>query len=169
MAKESAADAEAPETWCGLKMLPSFTALARESRSGAGNQVQFPGVPDPAPSPKNIGFVPPLDSTRAQLSVPDRECVKTPSVSTHLFQFFWLHFLNPEDAGPRLLSVICQTFVQPHKRKGGWLLEEQFLRSIVTPCDVALVSHITPDRRGRCFPFLFIWLFCSCLRRSSPW
>lgn len=85
MAEESAADAEAPETWCGLKMLPSFTALALESRSGAGNQVQFPGVSDPASSPKNIGFVPPLDTTQAQLSVPRRECVKTLSVFTHLF------------------------------------------------------------------------------------
>lgn len=119
--KESAADAEAPETWCGLKTLPSFAALARESRSGAGNQVQFPGVPDPASSPKNIGFVPPLDTTQAQLSVPGRRVCEDAECLYPLFQFFWLHFLNPEDAGPRLLSVICQTFVQPQKgREDGY-------------------------------------------------
>lgn len=97
---------------------------------------------------RTLALFHPWTPHKAQLSVPGGGCVQTPSVCTHLFQFFWLHFLNPEDSGPGLLSVICQTFVQPHKRKGGWLLKEQFLHSIFTPRDIALVPKITPDHQG---------------------
>lgn len=41
------------------------------------------------------------------------------------------------------------------------LLKEQILRSIFTPCDIALIPKIAPDRQGGSFSFLFLFCFVS--------
>lgn len=119
--KESAADAEAPETWCGLKMLPSFAAAGSGIKVRGRQPSPVPWSPRPSLFSKERQLCSTLGHHPGSAECPRPRVCEDAECLYPLFQFFWLHFLNPEDAGPRLLSVICQTFVQPQKgREDGY-------------------------------------------------
>lgn len=163
----SAADGDAPETGCGLEDASLRPLWARNQGQGQTTKLSSLGSQSQPFSRASYSQERHPCSTLGHHTrfsrVSEAKGVRRiipASVTNHHFHSFGCAC----SSAPKMLG---QAFVQPHKRR-RWLLKEQISHSIFTPDDIAFIPKIAADRLGGTCSFLFILLFCNCLRRPSP-